>query len=99
MAELKKQDLELEAKKFFEAYKKDIGKSIREEENIIKLSFDSLVEFSPAISEKLLEAPEETLILLENSLDESGLVKNSRIRLNNLPESVEIQISKIKAFS
>ena len=30
MVELKKQDLEFEAKKFFEAYKKDIGKSIRE---------------------------------------------------------------------
>jgi replicative DNA helicase Mcm len=97
LVELKKQDLEFEAKKFFEAYKKDIGESIREEENIVKLDFGSLIGFSPQISEKLLETPEETLAILENSLEELGLIKNPRIRLNNLPESSEIQISKIRA--
>lgn len=97
MVETKKQDLELEAKKFFEAYKKDIGQSLREEENVVKLKFDSLVEFNPQISEKLLDTPEETLAMLETSLEESGLIKNPRIRLTNLPKSAEIQISKIRA--
>jgi len=95
---LKKQDLEIESKKFFEAYRKDIGESIRQEENIVKINFNALSEFSPEISEKLLETPEEILALLENSLDDSGLpIQNSRIRLINLPKSTETQIRKIRA--
>ena len=45
--DVKRQDLELEAKRFFEANKKDIGKLIREEKSIIKLDFSTLAEFSP----------------------------------------------------
>ena len=94
---MKKQDLEFEAKKFFESYKKQIGKSIREEENIVKLDFEPLAEFSPELSEKLLDSPEETLELLQNSLDETGLLKNPRIRLNNLPDSVNVKVREIRA--
>jgi len=95
--EMKKQDLEFEAKKFFESYKKQIGESIREEENIVKLDFEPLAEFSPELSEKLLDSPEETLELLQNSLDETGLLKNPRIRLNNLPDSVNVKVREIRA--
>ncbi len=95
--ELKKQDFEFEAKKFFEAYKKEVGRSIREGENVVTLEFNALAEFSPEISEKLLESPEETLALLEMALEESGLVKNPRARLANLPESAHIQIRNIRA--
>ena len=94
---MKKQDLEFEAKKFFEAHKKEIGKSIRQEENIVKFSFESLAEFSPVLSEKLLDNPEETLELLQNSLDETGLIKNPRIRLKTLPKSVNIKVREIRA--
>ena len=94
---MKKQDLEFEAKKFFESYKKQIGESIREEENIVKLDFEPLAEFSPELSEKLLDSPEETLELLQNSLDETGLLKNPRIRLNNLPDSVNVKVREIRA--
>ena len=95
--EMKRQDLEFEAKKFFEAHKKEIGKSIRQEENIVKFSFESLAEFSPVLSEKLLDNPEETLELLQNSLDETGLIKNPRIRLKTLPKSVNIKVREIRA--
>ena len=94
---MKKQDLEFEAKKFFEAHKKEIGESIRQEESIVKFGFESLAEFSPVLSEKLLDNPEETLELLQNSLDETGLIKNPRIRLKTLPKSVNIKVREIRA--
>ena len=95
--EVKKQDLEFEAKKFFEAHKKEIGESIREEDSIVKFDFESLAEFSPVLSEKLLDNPEETLELLQNSLDETGLIRNPRIRLKTLPNSVKVKVREIRA--
>jgi len=96
--ELKREDLLIEAKQFFDSYKKEIGESIREGENIIFLDFLHLTEFSPTISEKLLENPDETIALLESALEESsGLVKNPRIRLSNLPKTTEIKIREIRA--
>jgi replicative DNA helicase Mcm len=93
----KKQELELEAKRFFETHKKEIASSLRQEDRVVKIHFSSLSEFSPAIAEKLLETPEETLALLEMALDESGLAKDPRIRLLDLPSTVHIQIRKIRA--
>ena len=49
------------------------------------------------VSEKLLETPEETIVMLESSLEESGLIKNPRLRLVNLPESANIKIREIRA--
>ena len=95
--ELKKQDLEFEAKKFFEAHKKEIGESIRQEDSIVKFDFEPLAEFSPVLSEKLLDSPEEILELLQNSLDETGLIKNPRIRLKTLPNSVDVKVREIRA--
>ncbi len=93
----KKQELELEAKRFFEAHKKEIGKSIREKENVVRVDFDQLSKFSPTISERLLESPEDITILLENALDETGLVKNPRIRFTTLPPTASIKIKEIRA--
>jgi len=94
---LKKEDIEFEAKRFFESYKKEIGQSLRENENIVKLDFKPLSEFSPQISEKLIENPEETLAILEIALEESGLVKNPRVRLTSLPDSTYIKIREIRS--
>ncbi len=94
----KKQDeLVQEAKNFFEANKKEIGKSIRERENIVLLPFSKLSQFSPILSEKTIEAPEETLALIENALEEIGIIKNPRIRFTELPQSVSIQVRNIRA--
>ncbi len=79
MADKKKQDeLILEAKNFFDSYKKEIGESIRSEEHVVKLSFPTLAEFSPILSERIIEFPEETIAILETALEESGLVKKPR---------------------
>jgi replicative DNA helicase Mcm len=92
----KKQELELEAKRFFETHKKDIGKSLRGGEHVVKLDFETLSHFSPTLSEKLIETPEDITSLLETALDETGLVKNPRIRFNSLPNLIKIKEIRAK---
>jgi len=94
---IKQDDLVQEAKTFFDAYKKEIGKSIRKEENIIGLNFMRLAEFSPNLSEHVLEQPEETIALLELALEELGIVKKPRIRFLELPKSCYIDVREIRA--
>ena len=93
----KHDELSLEAKNFFESYKKEIGQSIRAEEHVVHVSFTNLSEFSPLLSENLVEAPEETIEILESALEESGLIKNPRIRLLELPKTSSIPIRQIRA--
>jgi len=93
----KQEDLILEAKRFFNSYKKEIGKSIRSEDRVVTIPFSHLAEFSPSLSERIIEAPEETIAILETALEESGLLTNPRIRFSELPKSSEIEISKIRA--
>ncbi|NCO11229.1 AAA family ATPase [Candidatus Pacearchaeota archaeon CG_4_9_14_0_2_um_filter_39_13] len=96
--ELKKPDeIIQESKNFFEAYKKEIGRSIREGERIVNINFGHISEFSPLLSERLLENPEETLVYLETALEESGLIKNPRIRIREVPSSVDTKIREIRA--
>lgn len=93
----KREELSLEAKNFFDAYKKEIGKSIRAGKNVVGISFSQLSEFSPLLSENIIEIPEETLSTLETALEESGLIKNPRIRLIDFPETSKIKIREIRA--
>lgn len=95
--DLKKEDFENEIKQFFQFHKKEIGEALRGEEKVTHLNFSSIQSFSPAISEKLIESPEETIALMENVLEESGLIKAPRIRLKDLPDSTSIQIRNIRA--
>lgn len=91
------EELILEAKNFFGAYKKQIGESIRSDESVVKVDFSNLAEFSPNLSEKLLENPEDSLSILETAIDESGLLKDPRVRLSNLPQTSFIKIRNIRA--
>lgn len=94
----KKQDeLILEAKNFFHTNRKEIGASTRSGEKVVTISFNSLSEFSPTLSENLLETPQETFAILETALDESGLVKNPRIRMLDLPKTAYSKIREIRA--
>ncbi len=93
----KPEDIIQESKNFFEAYKKEVGKSIREGEKIVYLDFPNIAEFSPSLSEKLLEFPEESLAYLETALEESGLVTNPRIRIKDVPSSIDSPIRQIRA--
>ena len=100
MERKKKQDeLILEAKNFFNSYKKEIGESLRKDEKIVIIDFSQLVEFSPSLAETVLEFPEETIAAIETALEEANItiVKDSRIRFVNLPESANIKIREIRA--
>ncbi|MFH1501389.1 MAG: minichromosome maintenance protein MCM [archaeon] len=93
----KTEDMILEAKNFFDFYKKEIGKSIRSGKNVIFVNFSEIASFSHILAELLLSNPEETLEILETSLEESGLVAAPRIRLLDLPESHSERIRNLRA--
>ncbi len=97
MEKKKHEELILEAKNFFDSYKKEIGESLRGGERIAKISFPQLSEFSPTVSEAVIEHPEETIAVLETALEESGLVKNPRVRFTDLPKTSYIRIREIRA--
>lgn len=87
----------VEAKNFFQSYKKEIGKAARSSEGVVFVSFEDLAEYSPQISELLLERPEEVLTHLETALAEMDIVKNPKIRLLDLPKNNFIKIRNIRA--
>src|SRR3989344_4656284 len=93
----KQEDLILDAKKFFNSYRKELGEAVRREEGVVKLDFSVLAAFSPTLAEQVLETPEETLALLEVALEESGLVTKPRIRLDEMPYSCHIPVRAIRA--
>ena len=93
----KKDELIIEAKSFFDAYKKEFGDSIRRGSNVIEVNFLHLTEFSNKISDELITNPEEMLRLLEIAIEESGLVKNARVRLAEIPDVHLIKIRNIRS--
>jgi replicative DNA helicase Mcm len=93
----RQEDLLLEAKNFFNSYKKQIGEGIRREEKVVNLIFSDMLSFSPLLGERVMEAPEETLVLLETALEESGLIEKPRVRLVELPKTCSIPIRAIRA--
>ncbi|MFH1365669.1 MAG: LAGLIDADG family homing endonuclease [archaeon] len=91
------EELVIEAKNFFDFYKKSIGDSLRKGKNAIYIDFMKLSEFSRQLSEEILSNPEEILSLMEDAMEESGLVKSIRIRLFNLPKSQEMKVRNIRS--
>ena len=97
MAEKKSEELLLEARSFFDNYKKELGKSIREGKNIIFIEFNELASFSHELSDYLLIRPEETLQILEVALEELGLIKNPKVRFLSLPEQYSEKVRNLRA--
>ncbi len=97
--EKRQEELILEAKQFFSKYKKEIRENINPGDKIVKLNFHDLAEFSPQLSDKVLDFPEETIVLLEIALEELGIfdIKNPRIRFSELPEKVKEKIRNIRS--
>ncbi len=91
------EDFIIEAKIFFEDYKKQIGESIRKGKKVIYVNFEDLASSSPVLSEALIGNPEDVLQILETALEETGLIKNPRIRLNSLPKTQKVKIRTIRA--
>jgi len=97
MAEINQEEMLLEAKSFFQSYKKELGENIKEGKRTVFVDFSQLSEFSHEMSDLLIENPETVLPILELALDESGLVANPRVRLINLPESYDEKIRNLRA--
>lgn len=91
------EELILESKSFFDSYKEEIRESIRSGERVVKVNFSNLAEFSPVLSEKILELPEETISIMETALGETGFVENPRIRIQELPKTTNVSIRDIRA--
>lgn len=93
----KNEELLIEAKNFFDFHKKELGESLRKGNKVVFLDFKQLTEFSNTLAEEILTNPEETLSLIELAIEESGLVSNVRVRLNNLPDSQSVKIRNIRS--
>lgn len=93
----KSEDLIIEAKNFFNFNKEDLGESIRKRTNTIFLDFMKLTEFSNKLSDEIIINPEETLSIIEQAVEELGLVKNIRIRLKNLSDAHQLKIRNIRS--
>ena len=93
----KTEELIIEAKKFFDFYKKDIGKSFRRGTNVVILDFMKMTEFCEKLPDEILSNPEEALRITEMAIEESGLIKNVRVRLVNMPKSNEIKVRNIRS--
>jgi replicative DNA helicase Mcm len=97
MVKKSNEDIIIEAKSFFETYKKDIGESIRKGRKVVFINFDDLASNSPTLAEALISNPEELLQLLETALEDTGLIKIPRIRFNNLPGTQKVKIRNIRS--
>ncbi len=91
------EDLIIEAKTFFETYKKEVGDSIRKGKRVVFVNFEDLASSSPTLAEALISQPEEVLQLLETALEETRLIQNPRIRFNNLPGTQKVKIRDIRS--
>ncbi len=93
----KQEELLIEAKSFFGFYKSRLGSSLRDENSVVYIDFKSLSEYSAILSDEIIKSPEETLRILELAIEELGLAKNVRVRLNNLSESQEVKVRNIRS--
>ncbi|MBU2503731.1 MAG: hypothetical protein KJ879_01625 [Nanoarchaeota archaeon] len=91
------EELMIEAKNFFDSYKKDVGESLRKNDNVVFIDFTRLTEFSNKLSEEILTNPEETLAIIETAIEETGLINHARVRLYNLPKSQEMKVRNIRS--
>src|SRR3990172_2275142 len=92
----KREEIVQEAKKFFNAYKKEMRQSA---DKSTKIDFQTIAEFSPVLSESLMDFPEDTISAMEEALEEtfSNLIKNARIRIDNLPKTSYLRVREIRA--
>lgn len=75
----------------------EIGK-VNYKNNVITLDFMDLAENCDlSISEFIESKPEESLRLLENAIEEKGLIANVRVRIINLPVDRKINIEQIRS--
>jgi len=97
-AAIKQDDFLIDAKEFFEANRKQIGKVAKAGEKIVHIDFEEFSSHSPTLAEQLIDRPEETIQLLEVSLEELEWAPNdARARFMTISPMQEILIRNIRA--
>jgi len=92
-----REDVLIEAKKFLEFSKKSLMENVRKGEHIIYIDFTEIMEFSTILSDELLSNPEEALRIIEQAIEESGLINNCRVRIKNLPETTDVLVEDMRS--
>ncbi len=93
---IQQDDFLSEAKGFFELYKDSYRQ--KKGNKIIKIDFNDLSEYSPQLSEMLIEKPDETIQLLEVALEELAWApNNARARFTSISPTQEVFIRRIRA--
>jgi replicative DNA helicase Mcm len=93
----KSEELITEAKNFFNFNKEDLGESVRKRTNVIYLDFMKLTEYSNKLSDEIITNPEETLSIIEQAVEQLGLIEHARVRLKNLSEAHQLKIRNIRS--
>ncbi len=94
------EELNGEAKGFFTLNKSQIGEVSKIGGKVVKVDFEELSEYSPTLSDLLIEKPEETIEHLNIALEELDWApKNAKIRLTSISESQNIFIRNIRAVN
>jgi len=97
----KQEELLIEAKGFIDFYKKQLGSSLRGDNNVVYIDFMQMSEFSNQLADEILVNPEDSLRIIELAIEEMGLGVSSdagvRVRLYNLSESQEVKIRNIRS--
>lgn len=96
------EEILLDAKNFITSYKNELGESLREGNNVAYVDFEEIMNFSPPLAEELVLNPETALRVLEQAVEESGIVDLTekagvRVRLKNMPDSHMIYIRSLRA--
>jgi len=91
-------DFLIDAKTFFESNRKQIGKVAKAGEKVVHIEFEDFSAHSPDLAEQLIDRPEETIQLLEVSLEELEWAPNdARARFMSLTPTQELFIRNIRA--
>lgn len=91
------EDLLLEAKQFFEVNKRLVGKASKEGVRSVVIEFERIVDFNPKLAEMLLQKPADVMRVLDIALNETGLIKDAKVRLASLPETQRVRIRDIRS--
>ena len=94
----KEQEIISDITNFCSAYKKDIGKQLKQGNKSIIFNFKDLSEFSINLSDELISEPEKTLELFEAVLKDFSIINYvMRIRIVNIPSDRRIFIENLRS--
>jgi len=87
-----------EAKEFFEVNRKEIVRNMSGENKVVHIDFDEFSAHSPDLSEALIDRPEETVQLLEVSLEElEWAPSDARVRFTSIEKGQDLYIRNIRS--